>query len=48
MILNADHKPYILFAKSDDKKIYFSAKEESNEKIFNELKKALPATLFKQ
>ena len=48
MILNADHKPYILVTKSDDKKIYFSAKEVSNEKIFNELKKALPATLFKQ
>lgn len=42
LILNAENKPYILIIKSDGKKIYYSAKEESNEKLFEEIK-TIPA-----
>lgn len=38
LILNGDNKPYILLTKLDGKKIYYSAKEESNEKLFEEIK----------
>jgi len=47
LILNADNKPYIFFTKTDGKKIYYSAKEESNEKLLNEMKAKLPDRLFK-
>ena len=42
LILNSAQKPYILFTKSDEKKIYYSAKEKSNKEIFKEIKKTLP------
>jgi len=42
LILNADNKPYILITKSNGNKIYFSAKEESNEKLLKEVKKKFP------
>ena len=47
LILNSDHKPYILFIKSDGKKIYYSAKEESNEEILNNIKQTLPNIDYK-
>jgi uncharacterized protein DUF3784 len=48
LILNADNKPYILFTKTDGKKIYYAAKKESNEKLWNDMKSKLPDRLFKQ
>lgn len=42
LILNAENKPYILITKLDGKKIYYSAKEESNEKLFKKIK-SIPA-----
>ncbi|MGV3588702.1 MAG: DUF3784 domain-containing protein [Adhaeribacter sp.] len=48
LILNADHKPYMLVTKSDGKKIYFSAKQASNTNLLEEMKKALPAIKYKQ
>ncbi|MFV5692379.1 DUF3784 domain-containing protein [Flavobacterium sp. LT1R49] len=48
LILNADNKPYLLLTKSNGKKIYYSAKEESNEKLLNEIKKTLPDILYKK
>ena len=38
LILNADIKPYILITKLNDKKVYYSSKEESNEKLFDKIK----------
>ncbi|MEN9906950.1 MAG: hypothetical protein RLZZ540_91 [Bacteroidota bacterium] len=38
LILNGDNKPYILLTKADGKKIYYSSKEESNEKLFEKIK----------
>jgi hypothetical protein len=38
LILNGDNKPYILLTKADGKKIYYSTKEESNEKLFDKIK----------
>ncbi|MBA0883289.1 DUF3784 domain-containing protein [Flavobacterium undicola] len=38
LILNGDDKPYILLTKADGKKIYYSSKEESNEKLFEKIK----------
>jgi len=40
LIINAENKPYILITKLDGKKIYYSAKEESNEKLFAMIEKA--------
>ena len=40
LILNGDNKPYILLTKSDGKKIYYSAKEESNEQLLQKIKSA--------
>ena len=48
LILNSDNKPYLLLTKSNGKKIYFSAKEESNEILLNEIKKTLPDILYKK
>ncbi|TRX04596.1 DUF3784 domain-containing protein [Flavobacterium gawalongense] len=48
LILNSDNKPYLLLTKSNGTKIYFSAKEESNEKLLNEIKKTLPDILYKK
>lgn len=48
LILNSDNKPYLLFTKVDGKKIYFSAKEGSNEVVFEEMKKELPKNLFEE
>lgn len=45
LILNSAQKPYILFTKSNGKKIYYSAKEKSNEELLDELKKTLPNTV---
>jgi len=47
LMLNSDKKPIILFTKTDGKKIYYSAKEEPNEKLFNEMKSRLPTILYK-
>ena len=38
LILNAENKPYILITKLDGKKIYYSAKEASNEQLFQKIK----------
>lgn len=46
LILNSAQKPYILFTKSDGKKIYYSAKEKSNKEILNEIKINLPNTVY--
>lgn len=40
LILNADIKPYILITKLNDKKVYYSSKEESNEKLFARIEEA--------
>ena len=45
LIINSENKPYILFTKSNGQKIYYSAKEESNEKIVSEIKKTLSNTV---
>lgn len=42
LLINADNQPYLLITKKSGGKIYFSAKSNSNEKIYHELKKALP------
>lgn len=47
LILNSAQKPYILFTKSDGKKIYYSAKERPNEEILKELKRTLSGHDFK-
>ena len=47
LILNSTQKPYILFTKSDGKKIFYSAKEKPNEEILNEIKKTLPNIGYK-
>ena len=47
LIINSDKEPYILFTKTNGKKIYFSAKEKPNEYILNEMKKALPRIDYK-
>lgn len=39
LIINAENKPYILITKSDGNKIYYSAKEQSNEKLFDSINK---------
>ena len=46
LILNSDQKPYILFTKQDGKQIYFTAKNESNTHILNELKKEVPSVNY--
>jgi hypothetical protein len=38
LIINAENKAYILITKSDGNKIYYSSKEESNEKLFEKIK----------
>ncbi|GEC71672.1 protein of unknown function [Flavobacterium flevense] len=38
LIINAENKPYILITKLDGKKIYYSAKEASNEQLFQKIK----------
>lgn len=47
LILNSDNKPYILFVKSDGKKIYYSAKKAPNEMIFNQMKQTLTDIVYK-
>ncbi|MFW5761789.1 MAG: hypothetical protein ACOCXH_12495 [Cyclobacteriaceae bacterium] len=42
LILNSDNKPYILVTKFDGRKFYFSSKDQSNEKLLNEMRKILP------
>ncbi len=42
LIINEDKGSYILFTKTNGKKVYFSSKEKSNESILNEIKKKLP------
>ena len=46
LILNANNKPFILFIKSDGKKIYYSAKKESSKKILIEIKQLLPNIIY--
>ncbi len=48
LILNSDNKPIILFTKTDGKKIYYSAKDKSNEEVVDEFKKTLPNIMYKQ
>lgn len=48
LILNSDKKPYILFTKKDGHKIFYSAKEKSNEVLFNEIKSTLRNTTYEQ
>ena len=40
LIINAENKAYILITKSDGNKIYYSSKEESNEKLFARIEEA--------
>lgn len=40
LIINADTKPYILITKLNGKKVYYSSKEEPNEKLFEMIKVA--------
>ncbi|HET8809031.1 MAG TPA: DUF3784 domain-containing protein [Flavobacteriaceae bacterium] len=47
LILNAANKPYLLVTKTNGQKIYYSAKDDSNEAILNELKQALPDIEYK-
>ncbi len=44
LILNSEQVPYILFTQTDGKKIYYSAKQQSNEDIFHEIEDTLPNT----
>lgn len=46
LILNSDNKPIILFTKTDGKKIYYSAKDKSNEQILDEIRKILPNIVY--
>lgn len=48
LILNSDNKPIILFTKTDGKKIYYSAKDKSNEEVVAEMRKTLPGIVYKQ
>lgn len=47
LIINEDKGSYILFTKTNGKKLYFSGKEKSNETILNEIKKDLPKINYK-
>lgn len=48
LILNSDNKPVILFTKIDGKKIYYSAKDEPNELVLNEIKISLSNVVYKK
>src|SRR5690606_653458 len=48
LILNSDNKPVILLTKTDGKKIYYSAKDKSNEQILDEIRKILPNIVYKK
>lgn len=48
LILNGDQQPVILFTKTDGKKIYFSARNTSNEGIINELQQIFPNKVNRQ
>jgi hypothetical protein len=41
LILNSDNKPFILLTKTNGKKIYYSAKDKSNQEILDEMRKTL-------
>jgi len=47
LILNSDNKPYLLITKTNGKKIYFSAKKQSNAQLLNDIKTTLPDVLYK-
>lgn len=47
LIINEDKGSYILFTKTNGKKVYFSSKEESNDSILNEIKENLPTIRYK-
>ncbi|WP_157359389.1 DUF3784 domain-containing protein [Wenyingzhuangia fucanilytica] len=47
LILNSSQKPYLLFTTSDNRKIYYSAKEQLNEELLQEIKKAIPNIPYK-
>lgn len=47
LIVNSDRKPIILFTKTDGHKIYYSAKNTSNQDIVNEMKNTLPNIDYK-
>ncbi|MFY0601414.1 MAG: DUF3784 domain-containing protein [Cyclobacteriaceae bacterium] len=47
-LLNSLNQPYIQLTRTDGKEIYFSAKNESNKKIYNDLRQALPEPLFQK
>jgi len=42
LILNSDNMPIILFTMTDGRKIYYAAKNKSNEEIVDEIRKVLP------
>lgn len=48
LILNADNKPVLLFTKTDGNKIYYSAKNKSNQEVMEEMRKSLPDVVYKQ
>ncbi|SKC00125.1 protein of unknown function [Parapedobacter luteus] len=48
LILNSDNKPFILFTKADGKKIYYSAKDKSNEQVLDEMSKTLPNIVYRK
>lgn len=47
LILNKDQSSYLLLTKADHSMIYFSAKDTSNEQVFNDMKTHLPDVVYK-
>ncbi|MEN8139249.1 MAG: DUF3784 domain-containing protein [Bacteroidota bacterium] len=48
LVLNSSYKPYLLITKTDGEKIYFSAREESNEEIYGSMKNNFADSLFEK
>ncbi|WP_375583983.1 DUF3784 domain-containing protein [Cyclobacterium xiamenense] len=48
LILNSDNKPIILVTKTNGKKIYYSAKDQSNVEIVEEMKQKLPTLSYEK
>jgi hypothetical protein len=47
LILNSDHMPAILITKTDGKKVYYSAKNQMNVALLDEMKNTLPQIMIK-
>ena len=46
LILNDNNPPYILLTKSDGERVFFSARDQSNEEVFAEMKNIVPSAKF--